>query len=63
MKTERKRQTVICMAVFFLITIFFFFFALKCVLQQAEGAAAEMRLDREPRRVEEYSVSLEHVSL
>lgn len=61
MKPERKRQTVICMAVFFF--YYNFFFALKCLLQQAEGAAAEMRVDREPRRVEEYSVSLEHVSL
>lgn len=48
---------------FFFLLQFFFFFALKCVLQQAEGAAAEMRVDREPRRVEKYSVSLEHVSL
>lgn len=46
---------------YFFITIFFF--ALKCLLQQAEGATAEMQVDREPRRVEEYSVSLEHVSL
>lgn len=60
---QRERGKLSYAWLFFFLLQFLFFFALKCVLQQAEGAAAEMRVGREPRRVEEYSVSLEHVSL